>query len=158
DPVELAVARIETLTSADGSVTQRLGKQGQTLEFQSARLPEGGVVISFADVSKRVEAEAALERSRQSLEGRGEGRAATLLQVNAELERARKKADAANRDKTRFLAAASHDLLQPLNAARLYTASLIERAGGTDSEALAHSIEASLNAVEEIMSALLDMS
>ena len=42
----------------------------------------------------------------------------------------RKKADTANRDKTRFLAAASHDLLQPLNAARLYVTSLVERQGG----------------------------
>ena len=85
-------------------------------------------------------------------------RTATLMRVNAELESARNKADAANRDKTRFLAAASHDLLQPLNAARLYTATLIERAAQSDDGGLAHSIEASLNAVEEIMSALLDMS
>jgi signal transduction histidine kinase len=158
DAIQLAARRVETLTNAAGSVTQRLGKQGQTLEFHSSRLPEGGLVISFADVSARVDAEAALEQSNQSLEERVEERTATLLRVNAELDSARKKADAANRDKTRFLAAASHDLLQPLNAARLYTATLIERAGGTESEALAHSIEASLNAVEEIMSALLDMS
>jgi signal transduction histidine kinase len=158
DPMQLAAERIETLTSASGSVTQRLGKQGQTLEFHSARLPDGGIVISFADVSQRVDAEAALERVNQTLEGRVEERTATLLRVNSELESARKQADAANRDKTRFLAAASHDLLQPLNAARLYTATLIERSSGGETEALAQSIEASLNAVEEIMSALLDMS
>ncbi len=158
DAAELAAARVATLTSASGSVTQRIGKQGQTLEFHSARLPDGGVVISFTDVTKRVDAEAALEQVNQTLEGRVAERTATLLRVNAELESARKKADMANRDKTRFLAAASHDLLQPLNAARLYTATLIERSTGGDSEALAHSIEASLNAVEEIMSALLDMS
>ena len=61
DPMQLAAERIETLTSASGSVTQRLGKQGQTLEFHSARRPDGGIVISFADVSQRVDAEAALE-------------------------------------------------------------------------------------------------
>ena len=158
DPAHLAAERVETLTQETGSVSQRLGKQGQTLEFQSSRLPDGGLVISFSDVTARVDAEAALERSNASLEGRVEERTATLLRVNAELDSARKKADAANRDKTRFLAAASHDLLQPLNAARLYTATLIERAGGTELGALAGSIEASLNAVEEIMSALLDMS
>jgi signal transduction histidine kinase/CheY-like chemotaxis protein len=158
DPAHLAAERVETLTSAFGSVTQRLGKQGQTLEFHSSRLPDGGLVISVADVSQRVEAEAALERANTTLEGRVEERTATLLRVNSELERARKKADAANRDKTRFLAAASHDLLQPLNAARLYTATLLERASESETGALAHSIEASLNAVEEIMSALLDMS
>ena len=158
DPAHLAAERIETLTHAAGSVSQRLGKQGQTIEFHSARLPDGGLVISFLDVSARIEAEAALERANATLEGRVEERTATLLRVNSELDSARKKADAANRDKTRFLAAASHDLLQPLNAARLYTATLIERAGGTDLGGLAQSIEASLNAVEEIMSALLDMS
>jgi len=158
DPARLAAERVETLTSAFGSVTQRLGKQGQTLEFHAARLPDGGLVISIADVSKRVDAEAGLERSNATLEGRVEERTAALLRANSELERARRKADAANRDKTRFLAAASHDLLQPLNAARLYTATLLERTEQTETGSLAHSIEASLNAVEEIMSALLDMS
>ena len=61
-------------------------------------------------------------------------------------------------NKTRFLAAASHDLLQPLNAARLYTSTLIERAKSTGLAELANSIEASLTAVEDIMSALLDIS
>lgn len=158
DPIRLAAERVEELTHPSGSVSQRIGKQGQTLEFHSARLPDGGLVVSFSDVSARVDAETALERVNTSLEGRVEERTAALLRVNSELESARKKADAANRDKTRFLAAASHDLLQPLNAARLYTATLLERAGGSDLAPLAESIEASLNAVEEIMSALLDMS
>src|SRR3569623_261754 len=140
DPAHLAAERVETLRSALGSGTHRLGKQGQTLEFHSSRLHDGGLVISVADVTQRVEAEAALERANTTLEGRVEERTATLLRVNSELERARKKADTANRDKTRFLAAASHDLLQPLNAARLYTATLLERASERETGALAHSI------------------
>lgn len=158
DPAALVAQRVETLTQSQTTVSQRLGASGQTLEFHSSRLPDGGLVISFVDVTARVRAEAALERMNASLEGRVEERTADLTRVNAELEIARAKADAANRDKTRFLAAASHDLLQPLNAARLYTATLIERAGNTGLAELAHSIEASLNAVEEIMSALLDIS
>jgi signal transduction histidine kinase len=142
DPTTLANERVALLTQNETSVSQRLGGSGQTLEFHSARLPDGGLVVSFADVSARVEAEEALERVAHSLEGRVAERTATLTRVNAELEIARTKADAANRDKTRFLAAASHDLLQPLNAVRLYTATLIERAGGTDVAELAHSIEA----------------
>ncbi len=158
DAISLAVQRVQTLTQSEANVSQRLGADGQTLEFHASRLPDGGLVISFADVSKRVEAETALARINQSLEQRVEERTSALTRVNSELEVARAKADAANRDKTRFLAAASHDLLQPLNAARLYTATLVERAGGTGLDELAHSIEASLNAVEEIMSALLDIS
>jgi signal transduction histidine kinase len=158
DATALAAQRVEALTRASSTVTQRLGAGGQTLEFYSSQQPDGGLVVSFVDVTAQIEAEAELERLNTSLEGRVEERTAALTRVNVELEAARAKADAANRDKTRFLAAASHDLLQPLNAARLYTATLIERAGGTALNELAHAIEASLNAVEEIMSALLDIS
>jgi len=158
DPTFLAAQRVQELTGSPATVTQRLGALGQTLEFYSSRVPDGGLVISFSDVTDRVAAETEIAAINQSLEGRINERTADLVRVNSELEVARAKADAANRDKTRFLAAASHDLLQPLNAARLYTATLVERAGGTGFDELASSIEASLTAVEEIMSALLDIS
>lgn len=158
DAARLAIERINLLTALPSTVTQRLGNGGQVLEFHSARLPDGGLVISFSDVTARIRAERELERVNQSLEGRVEERTAALTRVNTELENARAKADAANHDKTRFLAAASHDLLQPLNAARLYTSTLIEQAKSTAFAELANSIEASLTAVEDIMSALLDIS
>ncbi|WP_052951853.1 hybrid sensor histidine kinase/response regulator [Devosia soli] len=158
DPAHLAIDRIRILTEAPMTVTQRMGNGGQALEFHSSRLPDGGLAITFSDVTARVRAEQELERVNLSLEGRVEERTKALTRVNSELEVARAKADAANHDKTRFLAAASHDLLQPLNAARLYTSTLIERAKSTAFAELATSIEASLTAVEEIMSALLDIS
>jgi signal transduction histidine kinase len=158
DAARLAIERINTLTASPSTITQRLGNIGQMLEFHSSRLPDGGLVVSFSDVTARIKAERELERVNQSLEGRVEERTAALTRVNSELETARAKADAANHDKTRFLAAASHDLLQPLNAARLYTSTLIERAKSTGLAELANSIEASLTAVEDIMSALLDIS
>lgn len=158
DAAQLAIERIKELTAAPTSVTQRLGNAGQALEFHSSRLPNGGLVVSFSDVTARVHAEQQLAQVNQTLERRVEERTATLKQVNTELEAARAKADASNHDKTRFLAAASHDLLQPLNAARLYTSTLIERAKSTGFAELANSIEASLTAVEDIMSALLDIS
>jgi len=154
----LAAERVRSLTADPESVSLRHGATGQVLEFHSRRMADGGLTVSIADVTTRVAAEAALARVNWSLEERVAERTTALTRVNAELEIARAKADAANLDKTRFLAAASHDLLQPLNAARLYTATLVERAGGTSFADLAHSIEASLNAVEEIMSALLDIS
>ena len=156
--IELALRRVGSLAQIETVVSQRLAPGGETLEFHSAQLPDGGLVVSIVDVTARVDAEKKLERIAHSLEGRVEERTAALTRVNAELELARAKADAANRDKTRFLAAASHDLLQPLNAARLYTATLIERDSTSGVGELAHAIEASLNAVEEIMSALLDIS
>lgn len=158
DPVRLAMSRIAAMTAEPETVTQRMDRLGRALEFHASQLPDGGLVVSFADVSARMKAERELERVNQTLEGRVAERTAALTLVNTELEHARAKADAANLDKTRFLAAASHDLLQPLNAARLYTSTLIERAKSTSLAELANAIEASLTAVEDIMSALLDIS
>ena len=154
----LAAERVRMLAETNETVSQRLGAQGQLLEFHSRRMVDGGLTVSFADVTALMTAEEELARVNQSLEQRVEERTADLTRVNAELEIARAKADAANLDKTRFLAAASHDLLQPLNAARLYTSTLIERVGQGELGELAGAIEASLGAVEEIMSALLDIS
>ena len=60
----------------------------------------------------------------------------------------RAEAEAANLGKTRFIAAASHDLLQPLHAARLFTAAMIDRDPGND---LGGKIDASLGAVESLL-------
>jgi signal transduction histidine kinase len=158
DAARLAIERINFITAAPTTVTLRIANSGQSLEFHSTRLADGGLAIAISDVTDRVRAEKELEQVNLTLEGRVAERTAALTRVNAELEVARAKADAANHDKTRFLAAASHDLLQPLNAARLYTSTLIERAKTTAFAELANSIEASLTAVEDIMSALLDIS
>ena len=80
-----------------------------------------------------------------------EERTEQLTRLNAELERAKAQAEQANISKTRFLAAASHDILQPLNAARLYVTSLVERQTAHDDSQLVGNIDASLDAVEEIV-------
>ena len=157
--VEAHAARaLAALTETFTPVGQRQAGLGRSIELQTFPIEGGGIAMSAIDVTARMAAEAELGRVKSSLEHRVDERTADLTRVNAELEIARAKADAANLDKTRFLAAASHDLLQPLNAARLYTSTLVERAGGTALTDLAHGIEASLNAVEEIMAALLDIS
>ena len=81
-----------------------------------------------------------------------------LTAANIALGKAKAEAEEANVSKTRFLAAASHDILQPLNAARLYTSSLVERVSGREAAELARNADASLDAVEEILTALLDIS
>jgi CheY-like chemotaxis protein len=105
-----------------------------------------------------VKAAEALERANESLERRVQERTEELTLLNSELGRAKAEAEQANISKTRFLAAASHDILQPLNAARLYVTSLTERQGHADDARLVGNIDASLNAVEEILAALLDIS
>ena len=97
-----------------------------------------------------VKAAEELERANESLERRVRERTEELTRLNTELGRAKGEADQANISKTRFLAAASHDILQPLNAARLYVTSLVERHGGGNDSQLVGNIDASLDAVEEI--------
>ena len=90
-------------------------------------MPDGGLVMTFTDITPSVKAAEALERANATLERRVRERTGELTRLNTELERAKAEADDANVSKTRFIAAASHDILQPLNAARLYVTSLIER-------------------------------
>jgi CheY-like chemotaxis protein len=81
-----------------------------------------------------------------------------LEHLNTELADAKSAAETANISKTRFLAAASHDILQPLNAARLYVTSLVERRGSGEEARLIGNVDASLEAVEDIIAALLEIS
>jgi signal transduction histidine kinase len=79
--------------------------------------PAGGFVTSYTDVTEYVRAQRALEEANESLEKRVQQRTRALQQLNEELLIAKATAERANQGKTRFLAAASHDLLQPLHAA-----------------------------------------
>jgi len=129
---------------------ERFAMPGLSIEVRANRMPDGGTVTTFTDITASVEAAEALERRVQE-------RTEELTRLNAALAHAKGEADAANISKTKFLAAASHDILQPLNAARLYVTSLIER-GSKDDRRLVDNIDASLEAVEEIFGALLDIS
>ncbi|MEL6373795.1 MAG: NahK/ErcS family hybrid sensor histidine kinase/response regulator [Pseudomonadota bacterium] len=128
------------------------------LEIKSSPMPQGGVVVTFSDITERVAAAEALARANETLERRVRERTSALVTANAALAEAKRRADNANEEKTRFLAATSHDVMQPLNAARLYTTSLGERDLQPEERKLAGNIDASLVAVEEILSALIDIS
>ena len=136
----------------------KLFPTSRVIEFRSNGLPDGGVVTTYTDVTSTVEAEEELARSNETLEQRVHERTLELTRVNDELAQAKEIADDANLSKTRFLAAASHDILQPLNAARLYASALVERMHGSEGAALANNVDASLDAVEEILTTLLDIS
>ena len=128
------------------------------IEVRSNRMPGGGLVITFSDVTPSFEAAEALERANATLEKRVRDRTEELTRLNSELALAKSTAEDANISKTRFLAAASHDILQPLNAARLYVTSLVERQNGGEDSRLVENIDDSLEAIEEILGALLDIS
>jgi signal transduction histidine kinase len=150
--------RLATMTQTFQSFRARLAPEDRIVEIHASPIPDGGIVASFADVTQLARAAEDLKSANESLERRVAERTAELTALNSELARAKSEAESANLGKTRFIAAASHDILQPLNAARLFTSSLVERKiHGKDGE-LVHNIDASLEAVEDILSALLDIS
>ena len=161
--LDAAVAeRIAKYTSEVEPFLERFADRGLVIEVRANRMPNGGLVTTFTDITPSVKAAEALERANATLERRVRDRTKELTRLNSELERAKAEADDANVSKTRFVAAASHDILQPLNAARLYVTSLIERqqqnAEASEDSGLVQNIDASLEAVEEIFAALLDIS
>lgn len=155
-----AFEAVENITAFKRAWQLPLKRSGRILEIRSNPMPDGGTVVTYTDITGRVEADEALQRAKESLEHRVAARTAELTAVNSELARARAQAEDANLGKTRFLAAAGHDISQPLNAARLYASSLVERTTGKRSQEreFALKIDSSLQAVENIIGAVLDIS
>ena len=162
--IEKVVAeRLELFAGADGSAYQWRRPNGTVLEIRANPMPGGGFATSYSEVTEHVETATQLAAADETLEQRVHERTAELTSLNVELSRAKIAAEEANLGKTRFLAAASHDLLQPLNAARLYVSSLMEqqaraRVGDDADRTLVRKLDTSLGAVEEILGALLDIS
>jgi len=150
--------RLAHYTAGSESFLERFPERSLVIEVRANRMPGGGTVTTFTDITPSVETAEALERANETLERRVRERTKELEHLNAELARAKATAEDANISKTRFLAAASHDILQPLNAARLYVTSLVERQGAGEEARLVGNIDASLEAIEEILGALLDIS
>ena len=155
---ELVRERLARFARRNASFMERLAPRGVVMEVRINTMPDGGVVVTFTDITPTVEAAEALERANETLEKRVKERTRALEHLNTQLAQAKSEAEEANISKTRFLAAASHDILQPLNAARLYATSLVERAVTAENIRLAQNVDASLEAVEEILGALLDIS
>lgn len=102
--------------------------------------------------------EQALKETNTYLEQRVKERTQELQVINEQMLKAKSVAEQANQSKTRFLASASHDLLQPLNAARLFTSALADKKTDPETADLVDHIDSSLGAAEEIISTLLDIS
>lgn len=83
---------------------------------------------------------------------------AELAQINAELAAARQVADQANRAKSRFLRAASHDLLQPLSAAKLFLSHLRELSTDAMQRDLVSHLTATIDSAEELIRALSNIA
>ncbi|MDX2421821.1 MAG: ATP-binding protein [Amphritea sp.] len=131
-----------------------------------------GYFTLYQDITERRKAEQLLQETNENLEQRVRERTHTLSVVNKELRKentiraliedeqrqAKFDADAANLGKTRFLAAASHDLLQPLNAARLFISALAQQKHTEETHQLVHNLDGSLKAAESLITTILDIS
>ncbi len=134
---------------------------GRVLRFEGNPMPDGGYVTTFTDITDLVDAQRELEQSNQTLEVQVAERTESLSAANTALRAATREAESATLSKTRFLAAASHDLLQPLNAGKLFIGALQEPGDDplTPHRAqLANRAMASLQSAEALLKALLDIS
>ncbi len=151
--------RIGYMRAGSPHLFQRIRPDGTVIEMRGRALPGGGFVTTFTDVTAYKHAELALIEANETLEERVDVRTAELSEALVATALARREAEAANLSKTRFLAAASHDLLQPLNAARLFTAALRQHPHLDEETAkLAERIDDSFRAAEDLLDALLDTS
>ena len=134
----------------------------RSFELRSTALERGGQVIGFTDMLR---AQASLQETAENLERRVADRTAELRaevaerrEIEGQLRDAKTAAEKANLSKTSFLAAASHDLLQPLNAARLFVAALGDRRLALPTRALVNQTSTALDSVEDLLEALLEIS
>lgn len=164
--------RLEHLRSGTPHRFTRQRKDGRVIEMVGNPLPGGGFVTSFNDITGHIEIQQALEESNIDLEARIKKRTEEVHSINAELRleierrsgaekeliRARKAAEDANASKTRFLALASHDVLQPLNAAKLYITALQEQDLPSNVSEIVNKLNHSVTSSEALIGTLLDIA
>jgi len=164
--------RLGHLTAGKPYRVVRNHNQG-VIEIKGRPLPNGGYVTTYDDISEFINTQHELEKSNVSLEQRVHERTEEIENINkslleevekrrqteVELIEAKSAAEIANASKTRFLALASHDILQPLNAASLYASALLEKPNAdpelTDN---LHHLHGAIYSAELIISNLLEIA
>ncbi|GGW22240.1 hybrid sensor histidine kinase/response regulator [Gemmobacter lanyuensis] len=121
------------------------------LQADAEEMPDGGFVLSFTDITPERAALEQLSAVNETLEARVMERTLELADALADAERA-------NASRARFVAAASHDLLQPLSAAKLFIGSIGAAALAPAAAEAITKAQNALGQVEGILSALLDIS
>jgi signal transduction histidine kinase len=157
DPEVQVEKRLAHLRAGTAYTFQRVRRNGQVYSIHGQPMAGGGFVTTYTDITDFKRHEQALLEAKQGLEERVAHRTRELS-ASLEAQRlAKQEAEAANKSKTRFFAAASHDLLQPLNAARLFVSALESQARAhPDFQELASRIDDSMRAAEELLNDLLD--
>lgn len=168
--------KLQSQRSLLGYETRLQRKDGSCLDVLMNLLlkpDQDGLVEGFVtDITDRKLAQQRLQQLNDELEQRVAARTDELLEANRNLQQqiaqrqqveqdlrdARDAAQAANRSKDKYLAAASHDLLQPLNAARLLISTLRERALPEVEQVLVERTHQALEGAEDLLTDLLDIS
>lgn len=156
---EQVAKRVDYMRRGVHYVFERVRPDGTVYEMRGRAMAGGGYVTTYSDVTEYKRVEHALIEVNETLEHRVEERTNELSEALEAQRRAKQEAEAANLSKTRFLAGASHDLLQPLNAARLFSSALSAQ-GTLDEETrqLVERIDRALKNAEELLEGLLDTS
>lgn len=142
---------VEHTTDREPLAFEIITNEDRILDAVAQEMPDKGFVISFSDVTAERAALQAMAQSNETLEQR-------VLERTLELEDALSEAERANASKSRFVAAASHDLLQPLSAAKLYLASFADEIDNPLLQEISGKANSALQSVENILEALLDIS
>lgn len=143
--------RLEHLRAGTPHLHERERRDGTVLEIRGNPLPGGGFVTSYADITQYKNVARDLRTLAGTLEQRIEER-------TRDLDQARRDAERANRYKTRFVAAAVHDLLQPLNAARMFASALRGQLRPDGPQTLADNLDNALAAQDALLNSLLDIA
>ncbi len=151
-PVDEAIERrLNHLRSGRPHMRESEKDDGTVLEIRGNPLPDGGFVTSYADITSYKNAARELRSLADALEHR-------IAERTHDLEEARREAEQANRYKTRFVASAVHDLLQPLNAARMFVSVLRGKLSDPAQQQTSDHIDAALAAQDAILNSLLDIA
>ncbi|WP_426287636.1 hybrid sensor histidine kinase/response regulator [Luteibacter sp. E-22] len=151
DVEEAIQRRLDYLRAGSPHMYERERPDGTTIEIRGNPLPDGGFVTSYADITAYKAAARELRTLASTLERRVDERTRALNDAKAEAERA-------NRSKTRFVAAAVHDLLQPLNAARMFVGALAGGSLAAEERQLLERVRSALDTQDEMLASLLDVS
>lgn len=129
-----------------GTLSTEIGRSGRWIAVTAQTMPSG-FLVAATDVTAERERLGAIREVNETLERRVRDR-------TIELEDALAVAERALATKSRFVAAASHDLLQPLSAAKLYLGSL-DFATDDPRTAIAAKAAGAMESVEAMLDALL---
>ncbi|MCE3283790.1 MAG: ATPase [Steroidobacteraceae bacterium] len=158
-PEDQVQKRLAHMKAGTRYVNQRRRANGRVYEIRGQPMPDGGYVTTYTDITEFKHTEEQLREATQTLEQRVTERTYELSKALAAEAEAKRVAERANATKTRFVAAASHDLLQPLNAARLFASALTDARDHPGSVGeIAGRIEGSLRAAEEVLDDMLDIA